>query len=100
MVRARCDLPDSSQPVVEEEPMSGPSFTRSDLCSILAAVGIAESVGAVRSLLSANAFPLIDDDPLAPLAGVLHASGYLDRRGTGGTCPVTRCRGQRTGVGR
>ena len=39
MVRARCDLPNSSQPVTEEEPVSGPGFTQPDLCSIRATHG-------------------------------------------------------------
>jgi len=49
-VRAGCDLPNSSQPVTEEEPMSDPRFTRPDLCSISAATGQVESTGAVRGL--------------------------------------------------
>ncbi len=80
--------------------MSGPGFTRSDLCSIRAAVGLAEYADAVRGLLSTDDFSPTGDDPLAPMAGVLPAFGYLDRRGTGGACPVTSCRGQRMGAGR
>lgn len=48
--------------------MSGPGFTRPDLCSIRAATGQAESVGAVRDLLSADGYSLAGDYPLAPLA--------------------------------
>ncbi len=71
----------------------------------------AEFADAVRSLLSTDGYPLTGDDPLASLArnaartlietGVLRASGYQDRqRGTGGACPVTSHRGQRTRPGR
>ncbi len=80
--------------------MSGLGFTRSDLCSMHAAVGLAEYADAVRGLLGADGFPLTGDDPLAPMAGVLPAFGCLDRRGTGGAYPVTSRRGQRTGAGR
>jgi hypothetical protein len=48
--------------------MSGPDFTQPDLCSIRAATGQAESAGAVRGLLSADGYPLVGDDSLAPLA--------------------------------
>ncbi len=85
---------------MEEEPMSDLGFTRSDLCSIRAAVGLAEYAGAVRGLLGADGFPLTGDDPLAAMTGVLHISGCLDRRGTGGAHPMTSRRGQRTGAGR
>ncbi len=81
--------------------MSDLGFTRSDLCSICAAVGLAEYADAVRrGLLSAGAFPLTGDDPLAAMTGVLHISGCLDRRATGGARPMTSRRGQRTGAGR
>ena len=48
--------------------MSGPGFTRPDLCSIRAAAEQAEFAVAARSLLSADGYLLADDDPLAPLA--------------------------------
>lgn len=35
-VRARCDLPDSSQPAVKEEPMSNPDLSRPDVYPIRA----------------------------------------------------------------
>lgn len=91
--------------------MSDPGFTRSDLCSIGGAVGLAESADADRSLLGADGYPQAGDGPHAPLtrdvvrtlfeAGVLRTFGYLDRhRGTGGNCHVTGHRGQRTEAGR
>lgn len=48
--------------------MSGSRFTRPDLCSMRAAIGQAESVGAVRGLLHADGYPLAGDHWLAPLA--------------------------------
>ena len=48
--------------------MSGPGFTQPDLCSIRAATGQAESADAVRGLLRGDGYPLVGDDPLAPLA--------------------------------
>jgi len=44
--------------------MPGPGITRSDLCSTRAAIGQAESARAVRSLLSADGYPLADDAAL------------------------------------
>jgi hypothetical protein len=74
MVRARCGLPDSSQPVREEEPMSGPGFTRPDLCSISAATEQTDSADAVSSLLSADGYPLASDYSLGPVTpNVAHA---------------------------
>ena len=69
VVRAGCGLPDSSQPVTEEEPMSGPGFTRPDLCSIRTAAGQEERAGAVRGAFSADCYPLADDELPAPPAG-------------------------------
>ena len=48
--------------------MSDPGFTRPDLCSIRAAAEQAEFAGAARGLLSADGYPLAEDNPLAPLA--------------------------------
>ena len=48
-VRAGCDLPDSSQPVTEEEPMSYPGFTPPDLCSIRSAAEQEELAEPVRT---------------------------------------------------
>ena len=53
-VRAGCGLPNSSQPVTEEESMSDPGFTRPDLCSIRAAAGQEELAEAVRGGFSAD----------------------------------------------
>ena len=66
MVRARCDLPNSSQPVTEEKSMSGPGFARPDLCSIRAADEQEELAEAVRGGFSADGYPRGDDDPPAP----------------------------------
>ena len=47
--------------------MSGPGFTRPDLCSIRAAAEQEELAEAVRGGFSADGYPLADDDPPAPL---------------------------------
>ena len=47
--------------------MSGPGFTRADLCSIRAAAGQDEPAAAVRGGFSAGGRPLGDDDPPAPV---------------------------------
>jgi hypothetical protein len=48
--------------------MSDPGFTRPDLCSIRAIASRAESAGARHDVLSADGYPLADDDPLVLLA--------------------------------
>jgi hypothetical protein len=48
--------------------MSDPGFTRPDLAPLHAAASQAEFAEAVRGLVSADGYPLADDDPLAPLA--------------------------------
>jgi hypothetical protein len=58
--------------------MSGPGFTRSDLCLIRAAIVQAEPARVVRGLLSADGYPMADDAPL------------------GGECLVASRRGERT----
>jgi len=67
MVRARCGLPDSSQPVTEEEPVPDPGFTRPDLCSISAVTEQTDSAEAVSSLLSADRYPPAGDYSLGPV---------------------------------
>jgi hypothetical protein len=62
--------------------MCGPGFTRSDLCSMRAAIGQAESARVVRGLLSADGYPVADDAPL------------------GDECLVASRRGERTEAGR
>lgn len=52
---------------MEEEPMSGPGFARTDLCSIRAAVEQEELAEAVRGGFRADGCPVRDDDPPAPL---------------------------------
>jgi Protein of unknown function (DUF2637) len=47
--------------------MSDPGFTRHDLCSIRTADGQDELADVVREGLSADCYPLADDDPPAPL---------------------------------
>jgi hypothetical protein len=49
--------------------MSGPGFTRPDLCSIRTAAGQEERAGAVRGAFSAGCYPLADDELPAPPAG-------------------------------
>ena len=76
--------------------MSGPGFTRPDLCSIRAATGQAESADAIPRLHGVGDCPLVRDDLLAALArdvactsteaGVLHASGCP----AGGAAPQAR----------
>jgi hypothetical protein len=48
--------------------MSGPGFTRPDLCSISAATEQTEFADAVSGLLSADGYPLDSDYTLGPLA--------------------------------
>jgi hypothetical protein len=59
---------------MEGEPMSGPGFTRPDLCSIRAATEQTDSADAVSSLLSADGYPLASDYSLGPVTpNVAHA---------------------------
>jgi hypothetical protein len=48
--------------------MSGPGFTRPDLCSISAATEQTEFADAVSGLLSSDSYPLASDCPLGPVA--------------------------------
>jgi hypothetical protein len=48
--------------------MSGPGFTRPDLCSISAATKQIEFADAVSGLLRADSYPLVSDYPLGPVA--------------------------------
>jgi hypothetical protein len=50
--------------------MSDPGFAPPDLCSIRAAANRAELAGAVRGGLSADGYPLGDDDPPAPAGDI------------------------------
>ena len=83
--------------------MPGPGFTQPDLCSIRAVTGQADSANAVSSLLSAG-YPLVGDDPLAPLAPdvahtLVEAGFTLHHRDR--YDPLYRLRrGQRTEAGR
>jgi hypothetical protein len=54
--------------------MSGPGFTRPDLCSISAATEQTDSADAVGSLLSADRYPPAGDYSLGPVTpNVAHA---------------------------
>jgi len=119
MVRVRCGLPNSSQPAVEEEPMSDPRLSRPDVCSIRAAAEQAEFAEAARGVLGADGCPPTDGDhPLpgrdrrvpyhrlrqvvnAALASILHGFGCPIRQlGTGGAWLVADNRGPGMGAGR
>jgi hypothetical protein len=53
---------------MKEEPMSDLGFTRPDLSSIRVTTQQSEFADAVRGRLSADGYPLVGDNPLAPLA--------------------------------
>lgn len=54
--------------------MSGPGFTRPDLCSICAAAEQTEFADAISGLLSSGSYPMASDYPLRPLVpNVAHA---------------------------
>ena len=61
--------------------MSGPGFTQPDLRSIRASTQQPEFADTVRGRLSADGYPLADDDPLAPMARAaartLVAAGFI-----------------------
>jgi hypothetical protein len=60
--------------------MSGSGFARPDLCSIHAAI---EQVGSAtfRRLLSADSYPVADDDPLGGACFVTSRHGQLTEAG-------------------
>jgi hypothetical protein len=70
-VRAGCDLPNSSQPPAEEEPVPHPGFTRPDLRSIGTAAEQAELADAACGGLSADGHPLAGGyRPAPPASGI------------------------------
>ena len=98
-VHAGCGLPNSSQPVTEEELMPDPGFTRPDLCSIRAAAQQAEHTGTVRGGRGSPRVRPPRTRPSPPAGSMtmrrLRPTLATTRRWprTGSACrPATRCR--------
>jgi hypothetical protein len=71
MVRVGCDLPNSSQPLTEEEPVPYPGFIRPDLCSIRAATEQTEHAEAARDRLTTDGHPSAEHyPPASPATGI------------------------------